>query len=186
MTRAFTSLVALVVLSLPIASAAQGLAEAARRAEAQRKADERAPVVLSARGDANDGWPPRLTAARLARYVEARLALAALKRSNYRVDDAWRAAGGATYMELHDKIAKHAEVTALLMGYDFTTLTYFAVEMDIVRGVLGRAGSRQLDKRERENYEYVRANAMQVRELYERCVAAERGLASAGVQPTPW
>jgi hypothetical protein len=175
--RGSASLASLALASLAWAATAgaQGLGDAAKKADDARRKSPGTAIVIT---------KLPLTEQVLGRYLQARTALAELRqadrRMNSRIDGKRRKA--QRYEEIANALAAEPPVVDQLVSFGFTPETYIQVEIALWRG---RTFSTKYERqhainryqgRDRENIEFVWANMSLVNDLWSRCQGHEQGL----------
>ena len=162
---------------------AQSLAEAARQAQEQSRANagKSVTITMSPRS-APEGRPPLLTEDLLVSYGDARIALAALRRNAKDIQK--RLLEGTRHLQHFEDfegvLAAEPEVVTLLSRHALTPQRYVDVEM-ILRRVYLMAQFRDLrpervTARERDNLAFVSTHAGLVSWVWQRCADNEKGL----------
>lgn len=161
---------------------AQGLAEAARQAEAQRRTSTRKSIVVKPANAANVSLGV-IDEAAFVRYRSARLRLAALKRSDPDLDErlAERLAARPTFLEFALHLDRERAVVETIGTYGLTPVTYLQIEEEMYR-FLTFDGTRQhgLSDRDKANRALLEKLRPFVERTHNDCYAAERGLRSYG------
>lgn len=124
------------LIAIAACATAQPLADAARRAEVQRKTSAVEPLVLE-QPSRPDG-PLKLTHELVGEYVEARLALADVRRADrqldFRMSKTMRARFIRSYSDFLPVLEGEDAVIETLAGFGFTPASYLFVEAALVRG----------------------------------------------------
>jgi hypothetical protein len=173
------------------AAAAQGLGDAARRAEERRKTSRGDAIVIDKLPDApSDSGPPRLSEQVLDRYLRARMALADLRRADKSLDR--RIYNGRNkakhYDDLEPVYNAEPDVAAVFSTFSLTPTSYLQIEAAIYRGRdyanYRSLSMERLSPRDRENVEFVKARLGLAQSIFDRAQAAERGLLFYGWIPS--
>lgn len=178
------------VLAVAAAPAiAQPLADAARRAEEQRKASSVEPLVLE-QPTRPDG-PVRLTPALVREYLAARIALADVRRADraldVRLNKAMRARVMTYYANYLPLLKAEAAISDTLAGFGFTPASYLFIEQALMRGltVARSQGRAVVAPAHAENVKFVAENLEFVTTTLNRGLQAEQKLQSCCVVLLP-
>jgi len=165
------------------AAAGQSLADAARQAQEQSRANEgRTLAITRLPAPPPEGRPPRLTDDLVIDYGNARVALAVFRRHAPDVQKRLlEATRGLRHMEdLEGVLAGEPEVVLLLEQHHLTPQRFVDVDMVLRRAV--QAGDdralrpERVTQRELENYRFLAENRWLVASVWQRCGAAEQNL----------
>lgn len=125
------------LLAIATGAAAQPLADAARRAEEQRKASAVEPLVLKPPPPRAEG-PVRLTHELVRHYLDARFALADVRRADRQLDFRLKKAMSARVMRYYANFLPILEaepaIAETLAGFGFTPASYLFIEEALMRG----------------------------------------------------
>jgi hypothetical protein len=177
------------VLAVAAPAVAQPLADAARRAEEQRKASTVEPLVL--KQPARPDGPVRLTPELVNEYLAARIALADVRRADraldVRLDKAMRARVMTYYANYLPLLEAEAAISDTLAGFGFTPASYLFIEQALMRGltVATSQGRAVVAPAHAENVRFVVEHLEFVRTTLNRGLQAERKLQSCCVVLIP-
>lgn len=166
---------------LATAAQAQGLAGVAKKTEEQRKSNTVPTTVLTVRPSAAADGPVRLTEAVLQQYLQARLALADLRRADKTVDGRlYTATKNAKHYDDLGPAYAHPDIADLLGTYGLGSDQYLQIETAMLRGrdyaQYPQLSKERLSPVQRENVDFVKAHMGLVRDVLDRAKAAEKGL----------
>lgn len=185
MVRRRTLCRAVLTLSLGVVALAaqgQGLADVAKTTDAQRKSHTVPTTVLKVRPSAGDGGPVKLTEGVLQRYLQARVALADLRRADKKLDGRLYAAvkNASHYDDLGPPYAREADIVDLFATYGLGTDDYLQIEAAMLRGrdyaAYPQLSKERLSPVQRENVDFVKKHLSLVSDVLQRGKAAEQGL----------
>jgi hypothetical protein len=153
----------------------------AKKAEEQRKSHTVPTTVLKVR-PSTTGGPLKLTVAVLDRYLQARLALADLRRADKKLDGRLYTAvkNASHYDDLGPAYANESDIVDLFATFGLSTDQYLQIEVDMMRGrdyaAYPQLSKERLSPVQRENVDFVKSHLGLVRDIMVKAKAAENGL----------
>ena len=160
---------------------AQGLADVAKKTEEQRKSHTAPTTVLKVRLSDASGGPVKLTVGVLQQYLQARLALADLRRADKKVDGRlYTATKNATHYDDLGPAYADPDIADLLATYGLGSDQYLQIETAMLRGrdyaQYPQLSKERLSPVQRQNADFVKAHMGLVQDVLDRAKAAEKGL----------
>ena len=192
MTR--TMLAVAMTLALADCAAGQGLADAAKRAEEQRKGNTTPSITLRPPTEPEDeSQPPRLTAKLVSHYAEARMALRDRRAADPKMQLRLLAATRniQAYIDLADILASEPTIVNLFDYYELTPRTYVRTEIMLL--IAQSRHALRFEKwpgdppseRVRENVAFYERSKSSVDAALNDCFQHEVGLKIWGWAPPP-
>jgi len=169
-------------VSLAHAAFGQSFGELAKKAAEPAKGTPAPTIVLRETPTAREGGPLRITEAVLATYLDARLALADLRRADKALSQRFHAARNKTthYDELEAVYGREPAIVDLLATHGLTAYEYVEIERALYRGlwfaVEYKMSLERFSPRDRENVLFVASHRSLAESIRARYKAAEQGL----------
>ena len=168
--------------TLASAAGAQGLADVAKKTDEQRKSHTVSTTVLKVRPSGGAGGPVRLSEAVLQQYLQARLALADLRRADKKLDGRLYTAvkNASHYDDLGPSYAAEVDIVDLFSTFGLSTDQYLQIEAAMWRGrdyaAYPQLSKERLSPIQRENVDFVKTHLELVRDILAKAKDAEKGL----------
>jgi hypothetical protein len=175
------------ILTLCIAAHAglafgQSFGELAKKASEPGKTSSAPTIVMREAPPARESGPPRLTEKVLETYLEARIALADLRRADKALSNRFHAARNKTqhYDELERVYGSEPAIVDLFATYGLSAYSYVEIERALYRGLWWATeyamSLERLPPLDRENVKWVAAHRSFAEGIRSRYKAAEQGL----------
>jgi len=176
----------LLVLSQAGGAFGQSFGELAKKASEPAKTSAAPPIVMREAPPARESGPPRLTEKVLETYLEARIALADMRRADKALSNRFHAARNKTkhYDELERVYASEPAIVDLFATYGLSAYSYVEIERALYRGLWWAfehsISLERYSPLDRDNVKWVAAHRSFCEGIQTRYKAAEQGLPFQG------
>jgi hypothetical protein len=175
------------ILTLCVASQAglafgQSFGDLAKKASEPGKTSSAPTIVLREAPPSRESGPPRLTEKVLETYLDARIALADLRRADKALSNRFHAARNKTqhYDELERVYGSEPAIVDLFATFGLTAYSYVEIERALYRGlwwaVEYKISLERFSPLDQENVKWVAAHRSFAESIRNRYKAAEQGL----------
>jgi len=161
---------------------AQSFGELAKKASEPGKTSSAPTIVMREAPPSRESGPPRLTEKVLETYLEARIALADLRRADKALSNRFHAARNKTqhYDELERVYGSEPAIVELFATYGLTAYSYVEIERALYRGlwwvVEYKISLERFSPLDQENVKFIAAHRSFAESIRTRSKAAEQGL----------
>jgi hypothetical protein len=167
-------------------ASAQSFGELAKKASEPGKTSSAPTIVMREAPPSRESGPPRLTEKVLETYLEARIALADLRRADKALSNRFHAARNKTqhYDELERVYGSEPAIVDLFATYGLSAYSYVEIERALYRGlwwaVEYKISLERFSPLDQENVKWVAAHRSFAESIRTRYKAAEQGLPFQG------
>jgi hypothetical protein len=160
----------------------QSLGDLAKKSSEAGKTTAAPTIVLRESPPPSESGPPRLTEKVLETYLDARIALADLRRADKALSNRFHAARNKTkhYDELERVYGSEPAIVDLFATYGLTAYSYVEIERALYRGlwwaVEYKISLERFSPLDQQNVKWIAAHRSFAESIRTRCKAAEQGL----------